>query len=258
MKVQNYIRVSSLEEAHELLQKSPRNKILGGGLWLKKGNAEVETLIDLSKLGLDQINDFDNYVEVGAMVTQRTFEKSPLIERIGGGVLCEAVHQILGPAFRETATIGGSVYGKYGFSDVVTALLAFKVELVFYPEQIISLDEYVSKPTFGEGILTHIRIYKSNAKAFFKKVKMTALDYPMLNVCITKDKEYKIVVGARPLVAKVMSETMEYLKQGGLDFAHAAEIAAEEAMLSDSINIKQDYRKQLVLTYVKRGLEEVQ
>jgi len=29
-------------------------------------------------------------------------------------------------------------------------------------------------------------------------------------------------------------------------------------MLSDSINIKQDYRKQLVLTYVKRGLEEVQ
>ena len=73
MKAKTFQRVSSLEEAYKLMKESPRNKIVAGGLWLKKGNADVDTLIDLSLLGLDKIEDKKEYVEVGAMVTQREF-----------------------------------------------------------------------------------------------------------------------------------------------------------------------------------------
>ena len=253
MKAKSFLRASSLEEAYKLVKESPRNKIVAGGLWLKKGNADVDTLIDLSLLGLDKIEDKKDYVEVGAMVSQRELEKSPLVPEI----IREATKAIMGPAFREIATVGGSVYGKYGFSDIVTVLLAHHVELVFYPEAVITLDEYVKKPGFYDGILTNIRIFKDKNKAYFKKVEITALDYPILNVAVVKGKEYKVVVGSRPLVAALCENSMKYLNEGGKDFAKAAELAVEELKFGDSIATKSAYRKQLALTYVRRALEEV-
>ena len=253
MKAKSFQRVSSLEEAYKLLKESPRNKIVAGGLWLKKGNAEVETLIDLSLLGLGKIEDKNEYVEIGAMVTQRQFETSDLIPEMAR----EAVKSIMGPAFRNIATIGGSVYGKYGFSDVITGLLGYKVDLVFYPEAVVSLIDYVNKPGFYDGILTHIRIYKEDLTAFFKKVGITALDYPILNIAVTKGKEYRVVVGSRPLVATRCQKTEDYLNNGGKDFEKAAQMAVEELKFGDSIATKGDYRKHLALTYVRRGLEEV-
>ena len=253
MKAKSFQRASSLEEAYKLVKESPRNKIVAGGLWLKKGGAEVDTLIDLSLLGLDKIEDKKDYVEVGAMVTQREFELSKLVPEMAR----EAVKSIMGPGFRNVATVGGSVYGKYGFSDVVTGLLGYKVDLVFYPEAVISLLDYVKKPGFYNGILTHVRIYKEDLKAFFKKVEITALDYPILNVAVTKGKEYRVVVGSRPLVALRCEEAEVYLNGGGKDFVKAAEIAVEELNFGDSIATKGGYRKQLALTYVRRGLEEV-
>ena len=253
MKAKSFQRVSSLEEAYNLVKESPRNKIVAGGLWLKKGNTEADTLIDLSKLGLDKIEDKKDYVEVGAMVTQRQFEKSESIPEMAR----KAVKSVMGPAFRNVATIGGSVYGKFGFSDVITGLLGYQVELVFYPEATISLVDYVKKLGFYDGILTHIRIYKENVKGFFKKAEITALDYPILNIAVTKGKQYRIAVGSRPLVATRCEKAEAYLNEGGKDFTKAAEIAVEELKFGDSIATKGEYRKQLALTYVRRGLEEV-
>lgn len=253
MKAKSFQRVSSLEEAYKLVKESPRNKIVAGGLWLKKGGMEVDTLVDLSLLGLDKIEDKKDYVEVGALVTQREFELSSLVPKMAR----KAVKSIMGPGFRNIATIGGSVYGKYGFSDVVTGLLGYKVDLVFYPDAVVSLIDYVKKPGFYDGILTHIRIYKENLVGFFKKVEITALDYPILNIAVTKGKEYRVVVGSRPLVALRCEKTEAYLNDGGKDFSKAAEIAVEELKFGDSISTKGEYRKQLALTYVRRGLEEV-
>ena len=253
MKAKSFQRVSSLEEAYKLVKASPKNKIVAGGLWLKKGNGEVDTLIDLSNLGLDKIKDKKEFLEVGAMVTQRQFEQSELVPEMAR----KAVKQIMGPAFRNIATIGGSVYGKYGFSDVITALLGYKVDLVFYPEAVVSLLDYVKKPGFYDGILTHIRIYKEDLKAYFKKVGITALDYPIINVAVTKGKEYKVIVGSRPLVASRCEKCEAYLNEGGKDFEKAAEIAVEELKFGDSISTKGEYKKHLALTYVRRGFEEV-
>ena len=253
MKAKSFQRVSSLEEAYKLVKESPRNKVVGGGLWLKKGGAEVDILIELSLLGLNKIEDKKDYVEVGALVTQREFEQSKLVPEMAR----KAVKAIMGPGFRNVATIGGSVYGKYGFSDVITGLLGYKVDLVFYPEAVVSLIDYVNKPGFYDGILTHVRIYKEDLKAFFKKVGITALDYPILNVAVTRGKEYRVVVGSRPLVAARCLKAEAYLNEGGKDYAKAAELALEELKFGDSIATKGEYRKQLALTYVRRGLEEV-
>lgn len=257
MRANSFIRAKSLEEAYELLKVSPRNKIVGGGLWLKKGNADVDTLIDLSLLGLDKIEDKDEYISIGAMVSQRQLEKNDLVREVAGGAISNATSQIMGPAFREIATVGGSLYGKYGFSDLITIFLALKTTLVFYPFGEISLEDYLNKPGFADGILTHVLVKKCHAKVFFKKVAITALDYPILNIAIRKCKHFKVVVGSRPGVAQIAKSATEYLENGGVDYAKAAEIAVDELKFGDSIATKTDYRKQLAKVYIERGLEEV-
>ena len=258
MKANEFVKAKSLEEAYSLVKASPKNKIVGGGLWLKKGNASVDKLIDLSLLGLDKIEDKGEWVSVGAMVSQRTLEKSELVKEIGNGIINKAVSEIMGPAFRELATVGGSVYGKYGFSDLITALLAVKTKLVFYPDAELTLEEYLAKPGFYDGILTHVLIKKCHPKTYFKKVKITALDYPVVNIAIHKcDKHSFIIAGARPGVAMIAKEASKYLDEGGKDFAKAADLAVEELNFGDSIAQKADYRKELARTYIRRGLEEV-
>ena len=55
IKIKNYKKVENLEEAWELNQKRT-NRIIGGMLWVKMSDANVQTAIDLSGLGLDQID----------------------------------------------------------------------------------------------------------------------------------------------------------------------------------------------------------
>ena len=51
----SYVRAESLDEAWELNQKR-NNKIMGGNCWLRMGkNNNINTIISLSKLGLDKI-----------------------------------------------------------------------------------------------------------------------------------------------------------------------------------------------------------
>ena len=56
IKIKNYKKVENLEEAWELNQKRT-NRIIGGMLWVKMSDANVQTAIDLSGLGLDQIEE---------------------------------------------------------------------------------------------------------------------------------------------------------------------------------------------------------
>ena len=52
LKIKQYVKAESLEQAYELNQKKT-NRIVGGMLWLKMSTAQIQTAIDLSGLGLD-------------------------------------------------------------------------------------------------------------------------------------------------------------------------------------------------------------
>lgn len=53
---ERYVRPATLQEALELNRKRS-STILGGGCWLRLGRKRIGTLIDLSGLGLDQIEE---------------------------------------------------------------------------------------------------------------------------------------------------------------------------------------------------------
>ena len=258
MKVNEYYRASSLEDAYQKLQASPKNVIVAGGLWMKKMGQSYDSLIDLSKLGLDKISETKDEVIVGSMVSQRDFEDSKIVSFLFAGAPAFAVREVMGVNFRNLATIGGSIMGRYPFSDVITGLLPYDVTLEFYPAQKMSLEEYLNYKGKLNAILVAVHIKKVEGKGFFKKVKTTALDFPIVNIAVAKvNKEYRVVVGARPMVAARSYKAMEYLNNGGKDFAKAAELAVEELSFMDNKDASKEYRVDLAKVYVRRGLEEV-
>lgn len=262
MRALQYYRASSLEDAYSKLQEDPKNTLLAGGLWIKKIGQSYNTLIDLSTLGLNKISETPEEVIVGAMVTEREFEDSPIVRNLFNDAIAFATREVMGVNLRNLATIGGSIMGRYPFSDVICGLLPYEVSLHFYPKQVMSLEEYLNFKGKMTSILKEIHIKKGRGKGFFKKVKMTALDFPIINFAISKvNGKFTIVVGARPMGAAIAHKASDFINgvsnPGESDFIKAAEMVCEELSFLDNKDASKEYRLELTKVYVKRGLMEV-
>ncbi|MCF7932522.1 MAG: FAD binding domain-containing protein [Acholeplasmataceae bacterium] len=261
MNIKTFHKATDLKDAHTMLQASKDNVLLGGGTWLKMTSRQIENAIDLSALGLEKITETDEEIIIGAMTTLNQFKNHQAIKDIGDGILADAVSTILGDAFRNLATIGGSVAGRFAFSDVITSLLAFDVTLGFYPEHKMTLETFLSVRQ-DTGILTEIRIRKEQTRGFFYKVGQTSNDFSTINVAITRTKgKTNIVIGARPAIAARAVSAMAMLEGIPCPDDETITKVSEEAVRSlgfaDNHQASKAYRESLAMTYVRRGLKEV-
>ena len=143
LKFKQYYRVKSLAEAYELNQKKS-NVVLGGMMWLKLQHRTVGGVIDLTDLGLDRITETDEAFTIGAMVSLRDLEQHEGLGTYLGEALHESLRHIVGVQFRNVATVGGSIFGRFGFSDVLTLFLALDAKVKFYHAGELPLSVYAS------------------------------------------------------------------------------------------------------------------
>ena len=160
-----YVRAESLEEAYGLYQKK-NNFVLGGMLWLKMRKRPFGTAIDLSDLGLDQIEEDEKEFRIGAYVSLRELETNEALNTYTKGAFAESVKHIVGVQFRNVATVGGSLWGRYGFSDVMTIFRAMGAKVQLHHAGILDLDEFVKMPRKTRDILVSekgksSRVFKS-------------------------------------------------------------------------------------------------
>ena len=176
--IREYARPATLEEAWQLNQKRP-NRVLGGMLWLKMEKISVGTAIDLSALGLDTIEETDTEFAIGAMATLRSLETHAALNAATNGAMREAVRHIVGVQFRNCVTVGGSVYGRFGFSDVLTLLLALDCDVELYKAGRMPIAQFAALP-YDRDILTHVYIKKTPGLAVhYQSVRATQTDFPM-------------------------------------------------------------------------------
>ena len=157
-----YVRAQSLDEAYELYQKKP-NFVLGGMLWLKMKNKTLGTAIDLCDLGLDQIDEDENEFRIGAYATLRQIETHEALNAYTHGAIAESVRHIVGVQFRNVATVGGSIWGRFGFSDVMTIFRALGAKVRLHKAGIMDLDEFAALPRTTRDVLVSVIVPK-NAK----------------------------------------------------------------------------------------------
>lgn len=257
--INQYLLASSLEEAYEALVANNKNIILGGMLWLKMSNKAIHTAIDLSNLSLNQITETDEYIEIGCMTSLRQIETSTLLQEHFDGVIAKCVKDIVGTQFRNVATIGGSVFGRFGFSDVLTALLALDTYVELYKGGVMSLEEFVNAKR-EKDILVKVMIRKNGVKASYYTQRNSATDFPVLAVAVSHgEKGVRISVGARPHKAKRAHEAEALLKEELTESAieKATKKVAEELDFGSNLRAGEAYRKQLAQVLVKRAIDEI-
>ena len=217
IKIKDYVRVGSLEEAYELNQKRSAC-ILGGMLWTKMGQRQVQTAIDLSALGLDTIEETETEFRIGAMVSLRQLELHEGFTAYSEGANKEALRHIVGVQFRNLATVGGSIYGRYGFSDVLTLLIGLDSYVELYKGGIVPLTEYADRD-YDRDIVVNIIVKKRPVNMFYEAVRITETDLPVLTCAGVKFKDTgvcNICIGARPGRAIVVKDT-EGILAGGIN-----------------------------------------
>jgi len=260
--IENHIFPASLAEAYEILQTTPNSVILGGCGYLRLGERKISTAIDLTGLGLDTITDDGATIRIGAMTTLRTIETNPLTVKPFCGILPRAVRDIVGIQLRACVTVGGTVAGRYPFSDPICALLTLDAEVEMHQSGRLPLATFLeAKP--GKDILTAILIPKCNESraAAFGALRKTRTDYAVLNVAVSRaEEEYRVAVGSRPGRAVLVGEAADFLQTNGLNEGSAAavgKICAETLQFGDNPRASARYRREICPVLVRRALEEV-
>ena len=256
--IKNYIVVQSLEEAYELNQKK-NNVILGGTAWLKMGERNIQNAIDLSGLGLNKIEEDDEFIKIGCMCTLRDIEVSNKVNGYFDEAIKESLKYIVGVQFRNCATIGGSIYSRFGFSDILTVLLALDTYVELYKGGVVSLSEYKDMP-YDNDILVRILIKKDNRKVRYLTHRNSATDIPTLACAVSRiDNEWKIVLGARPQKAIEVLGVNDLLSEIPTEeeIEKVVNKIADEVKFESNMRGSKEYRLLLAKTFVKRGIESI-
>lgn len=257
--IQNLVQPNSIEEAYNILISKRNNRVLGGCAFLRLGSKRIATALDLSKLDLAFIKEQDGYIEIGALTTYRDLEVSAILVNSFNGVVPKAVSNIIGVQFRNMVTVGASVYAKYGFSDLITALLVLDTEVELYKAGRMSLRDFLNRPR-ERDILTRIFIRKNQRQASYHDLRKSASDFPILNVAVSKlDNQWIITVGARPHKAVIAHKASEELSKNASNenIECLADLVAQELSFGTNARATAKYREAICKTLVKRAITEV-
>jgi CO/xanthine dehydrogenase FAD-binding subunit len=253
--IQKYVRPENLEEAWQLNQ-NRRNRIAGGMLWTKMSRGSAGTLIDLCALGLDTVDETEEEFSIGAMVSLRQLELHKGLNAYTSGMIRDAVQDIVGVQFRNLATVGGSIWGRFGFSDVLTAFQAMDTYVELYKGGVIPLEEFAKMP-YDRDLLVRLIVKKTPGRFVYASVRNQRTDFPTLTCALSEmNGEIRCAIGARPARAAVIRDENGILA-GGIDAASAktfGEYAASVLHTGSNVRAGADYRTHLIRVLTERNL----
>ncbi len=258
MTIKNYVRAQSLEEAYQLNQKRS-SRVLGGMVWLKMTKSNVGTAIDLCDLGLDKMEETEDAFSIGAMVSLRDLECHEGFNAYTCGAAKKAVEDIVGVQFRNCATVGGSIFGRFGFSDVLTFFLTTDCWVELYKGGLVPLAEFAARKK-DRDILVRLIVKKQPGRFVYTAMRNARTDFPILTCAVSeRNGIYRAAIGARPARAILLTDESGLLAGGITEESAAAfaKWAAETVPTGSNLRGSAAYRTHLVQVLCRRALMEL-
>ena len=251
MTIREYKRAESLEEAWQLNQKR-NNRVIGGMIWLKMENINVGTAIDCRALGWTKLRKRPRAFPSGPWCPcgRSSSTRAQCLHGRRCAGIC-APH--CGCAAAQPCTVGGSIYSRFGFSDVLTMFLALNASVELYKGGIVPLSEYAQRP-YDRDILVRVIVPKEQAAFCYQSVRNSQTDFPVLTCAAAKTAGgFRVAIGARPGSSAV------YLQPNAAETPEltAARFAAEvRANIRTESNMRgsAEYRNHLAGVLVKRAV----
>jgi CO/xanthine dehydrogenase FAD-binding subunit len=146
------------------------------------------------------------------------------------------------------ATVGGSIWGRFGFSDVLTVFLAMDAYVELYKGGIIPLEQF-AKMKKDNDILVRLIVKKIPCKVIYTAMRNQSTDFPVLACAVScMNGEYRASIGARPARAiLIRSENAE----GFADFV------AGNAPTEGNLRGSAAYRTHLIKVLVDRSMKNL-
>lgn len=204
LSIKEYSFPESAEAAWGILGKSGRMAtVIGGGTFLNLGKKTVGMAVDLSRAGLDTLVQDDDLLEIGAMVPLGAFDRSRGMDDPITRFIQKSYRDIVGVQLRNMATFGGTIHARYGFSDVLTALMTLDVTIDFHRNGPIGLAEFMEHGLANQDILKSIQIERTLERWGYQSLRRSTSDFPMLTAAVSLcGGHWRAAVGARPGRAK--------------------------------------------------------
>lgn len=254
------VQPNSGEEAYRILTDNPANVVLGGCAFLRMGAAKYNVGIDLTQLGWDKIIEHNDGFEIGAMVTFRALETKRELQVWTGGILAKALGNVVGVQFRNIVTVGATVFTRYGFSDLITPLLALGAEVELVKGGRVPLKDFLERPA-QKDILKAVWVPKKSCQASFQSFRISAADFPVLNAAVVERAgEWTVTVGGRPGRAMIAEQAVAILNSGPVKeqmISEAAKSVAGELVFEANMRAGAEYRRSLSEVLVCGAVREV-
>jgi len=259
VRIKEYVKPATLEDAYRVLHKAGNNVILAGCTLLRTRKVDIDIAIDLSRLGLRYITVTQKQIEMGAMTTLRDMEVHADLRMLFSGILPKTV-QFGSVQLRNMATVGATAYCRFGLSDLLTALVSLEAEVAFFRAGKMKLAQFLEQG-MPNDILEKIIIPLDTSVASFQAVRKAYNDFALLNIAVAQNgSDLKIVIGARPGRPKVAVAASQYLTQSNFtenDISKAAALAAGELSFSDDMAGSGEYRRLICEKIVRQAVKEV-
>ena len=210
----------------------------------------------------ERIEETEDEIRIGAMCTLRQIEQSEAVKKLCGDGIEEAVRHIVGVQFRNQATVGGSIYGRFGFSDVLTAFLALDTYVELYDGGRICLAEFAKKKPDND-LLLFIVVKKKKRQFRYDSIRQTKTDFPVIACSVSREKAngqetWYFAVGARPMKADLIEKKWSVAKDASLEkIEEYAALAAAEFKYGTNMRGSAGYRQHLAKVLIKREIMSI-
>ncbi|MEW6668574.1 MAG: xanthine dehydrogenase family protein subunit M [Thermodesulfobacteriota bacterium] len=273
-----YLMPGSLDEAISLLvSHGERARFIAGGtdviVKIKEGKITPQYLVSLRRIqGLDHITYKEGELRIGALVTHRMLELSPIIKK-EFPILQDAVTHIGSVQVRNVATIGGNIVNAVPSADGAIPLITLGAQVRLRGpkgERSMALEDLFIGPGQtllepGEILVEFIipRLPPHTGAAYVKHTRRAAMELPLLGVAVllslSDDLERCLeariglgVLAPTPMRAKMAESTLKGQRITEEILGRAAKVAAEECKARDSIRGEAWYRREMVEVLVPR------
>ncbi|MBU0705086.1 MAG: FAD binding domain-containing protein [Chloroflexi bacterium] len=244
-----------------LKRSSPHTIPLAGGTWLNPRigkDVPAEAVVDLSGLGLNQIERDGDTLRLGTMTTLAAVTEDETCSSWANGILAQTARRDATVNVRNAATVGGTVVVAPVDSEFILALLALAAKVDVQSAKLTTwpIHQFLADPVaaLDGGLVTQIQIQlPTRAAGGMARVARTPADHPIVAAValITQNPDVvRIALGGvapRPLL-------VEFDRPEAAEETVAQAIAAAEPYAD--FRGAADYRRAMGAVMAKRALEQ--
>jgi aerobic carbon-monoxide dehydrogenase medium subunit len=272
-----YFEPRTLSEASDLLLQHASGSLLNGGtdllVEIKEHLRAPTCLINIKRIpGMDGLSAGPDGMQLGATVTARTVEISPLVLSSYSS-LAQAASELGSIQVRHRATVIGNICRASPSADTLPPLIADGASLhIFGPggQRTLLLEDFFTGPgrtrlQTGE-IVTGLTVPApppGTGKAYIKHGRRRAMELATVGVAVTLTvqsgmcSQVRIVLGAvapTPIRARQAEALLEGQPVAELPIAQAAQAAMSEARPITDVRASAEYRREMVRVLTGRAL----